>query len=66
MEQAEHQETRSKEALKALRQRRKAVAQSNGLDPKDVETYPISGDVTIVNNTIPPSRLIVIVSHVMR
>lgn len=33
-----------------LRQRRKAIAASTGLDPTDVETYPISGDVTVVNN----------------
>jgi len=31
-----------------LRLRRKAIAQADGLETQDVETYPISGDVTIV------------------
>lgn len=32
-----------------LRLRRKSIASADGLDPRDVEPYPISGDVTIVN-----------------
>ena len=33
-----------------LRMRRQTIARSDGLDPNDVEHYPVRGDVTIVNS----------------
>jgi len=32
-----------------LRLRRQSIARADGLDPNDVEHYPVRGDVTIVN-----------------
>jgi len=39
-----------------MRQRRQVIAQSEGLDPNDVEHYPVSGDVTIVNGATNTGR----------
>lgn len=37
-----------------LRLRRQAIANADGLDPGEVEKYPVSGDVTIVNQNTGP------------
>jgi len=39
-----------------MRMRRQTIARADGLDPDDVEHYPVSGDMTVVQSGISPVK----------